>query len=178
MTDLISGSGLTFKPVDLDSHRDDCVRFSMDACLCSLGSAQPFIECAGEHAVKYIDWLREMSITWPGSMVHVLNGDRLVGQIEMTRLTDDPAVGYVHLFYLLPELRGRGLGAQLVGYALRFAGAHGCHSLRLSVHPDNTPACRFYRRDGWQDLGRRVGASGTHLLQKAINPVHSKGEPL
>lgn len=162
---------LMFKPADLTNHLDLCIRFSMDASLCSFGSVDRFLERAGEGSSRYIDWLRRMTNELPGSVVHVWQGERVVGQIEMSRLADHPEVGYVHLFYLVPELRGRGLGTHLEEYAWTFLGALGCQSLRLSVHPSNTPAWRFYQRRGWQDLGRGEGASGVHLLQKQARPI-------
>lgn len=44
-------TSLTFTPVDLEKHFDHCVRFSMDASVCSFGSSQHFVERAGEGAV-------------------------------------------------------------------------------------------------------------------------------
>jgi GNAT superfamily N-acetyltransferase len=48
-----------------------------------------------------------------GSCVHVLLAGEIVGQIEMGRFRLDPSIGYVNLFYLMPDFQGKGLGAQL-----------------------------------------------------------------
>ena len=161
-------TSLTFTPVDLKKHFDHCVRFSMDASVCSFGSAQHFVERAGEGAAKYLQWLRELTGQWPGSVVHVWQGERIVGQVELSILANDPTAGYVNLLYVVPQVRRHGLGRHLETYAQAYLSAKGCRALRLSVHPDNTAAWQFYRHLGWEDLGRREGGSGVHLLQKHL----------
>jgi GNAT superfamily N-acetyltransferase len=103
----------------------------------------------------------------PNSCVHVWKEDRIIGQIEMRRWRDDPSIGYVNLFYLVPEFRGQGLGQQLDQYASRFFKRLGCRSARLNASPTNRVAMSFYLKYGWVDLGPQKDAPDVHLLKKA-----------
>jgi ribosomal protein S18 acetylase RimI-like enzyme len=55
---------------------------------------------------------------------------------------------------LVPSARGRGLGGELVRFAVAHA-ADGCHALALSVDVRNEPAVRVYRRHGFWEYDRR-----------------------
>lgn len=167
---------LAFRPVDLDAHLDVCLRFRIDAFICAFGSAEPFLQSAGG-AEGYADWLREKDTNLPGCLVHVWRDGEIVGQIEMGRLASDVSIGYVNLFYLVPEQRGQGLGTLLEAYAWSFLSGQGCESLRLTAARDNLPAWVFYQHNGWQDLGPREHKPGAHLLHKEADD-DAAGSPL
>ena len=63
-----------------------------------------------------------------------------------SRQQDEPATGHVALVYLLPEYRGMGLGAQLIGRAVIEYRTRGMKTLRLNVATVNKTAQRFYER--------------------------------
>jgi len=56
--------------------------------------------------------------------------------------------------YFEPEWRGRGLGAEAIAFAERWARARGMEALRLEVAHANEPALRLYRRCGFAAHGR------------------------
>ncbi|MCB9454033.1 MAG: GNAT family N-acetyltransferase [Anaerolineaceae bacterium] len=64
--------------------------------------------------------------------------------------------GYVGLFDIVvaPELRGRGLGEQLVLYLLDWGRAAGAHTGYLQVMLNNAPALRLYERVGFREVYR------------------------
>jgi RimJ/RimL family protein N-acetyltransferase len=169
MTDNSGYSALAFRPVDLNEHVDVCIRFGIDAHICSVGSAERFHGVDGKGAERYVKWLRQKAAALPGCVVHVWLGDTIIGQIEMGRVPSDATVGYVNLFYLISEFRGHGLGALLEAYAWKYLGALGCQSIRLSASKTNTPAWLFYQRNGWQDLGPREDDPAVNLLHKHAN---------
>jgi ribosomal protein S18 acetylase RimI-like enzyme len=164
----LSASNLEFKSIDLALDRDLCVRFRADSFICSFGSADRFYGEDYRGADRYLQWLRQKIIELPNSCVHVWQKDRIIGQIEMQLWNQDPQIGYVNLFYLVPEFRDRGFGRQLDRYATNFFNRLGCHSARLSVSPTNLIAMRFYLRQGWVDLGQREDAPEVHYLEKAF----------
>ena len=84
----------------------------------------------------------------------------------MRRWKHDFNVGYVNLFYLIPEFRGQGFGQQLEQYAANFFKHLGCQSARLSVSPTNLSAIRFYLKHRWVDLGQQEDAPEVHYLEK------------
>ncbi|MFY1662962.1 GNAT family N-acetyltransferase [Pseudomonas sp. Pseu.R1] len=168
---------LSFEPIDLDAHAKVCVRFALDLHILGFGSTEGFHEADGKGAERHIAHLRTRAASWPGCLVHVWQGGRIIGQINMSRVENDPSVGYINLLYLLPEARGQGLGALLEAYAWAFLTGQGCRSLRLSASVANLSAWRFYQRNGWQDLGPREDAPGVHLFEKQPD-VASAGEPV
>ena len=161
---------LSFRPIDLDAHLDVCLHFRIDTFVCVYGSGDRFLQLNGG-AEGYVQWLRDKHAQLPGCLVHVWHDEQIVGQIEMGRLKNDASIGYVNLFYLIPEKRGQGLGALLEAYAWAFLSGLGCHSLRLSASPDNRSAWRFYQRSGWQDLGLREDVPDVRLLHKEAAKV-------
>lgn len=78
-----------------------------DSFLCSFGTDQEFADDGSEDA--YLQWLRERLSEWSDGCVHVWCGGTIIGQMEM-RLRDEPGLGYINLFYLVPEARGSGAG--------------------------------------------------------------------
>ncbi|WP_426998265.1 GNAT family N-acetyltransferase [Pseudarthrobacter sp. N5] len=58
--------------------------------------------------------------------------------------------------YVVPELRGSGLAAELLHEAVTVAREDlGAGILQLGVHEDNARAMAFYERNGFTDTGRR-----------------------
>ena len=121
-------------------------------------TARPYLRSAKEHART------------PHAVVKLLSGDRVVGMIDM-----DPdrgkreGFGWISFFYLLPEYRGKGWAAQLLGHALWFSELHGRKSVRLHVAEDNTHARGFYEHFGFQKIGETPGIRGTlYQMEKVI----------
>jgi ribosomal protein S18 acetylase RimI-like enzyme len=162
-------STLEFKPINVEQYQDLCVHFRADSFVCSFGSADRFYEEDGSGVNGYLHWLRQQIAENPNSCVHVWQGERIVGQMEMRRWKRDPSIGYVNLFYLIPEFRGRGFGRQLDQYAANFCSQLGCRSARLSVSPTNLMAVKFYLKQGWVDLGQREDAPEVHYFEKTYN---------
>lgn len=148
---------MEFLPIDLGTHGDLCVRFRVDAHVCSFGNADRFHRDHGPAGEGYLAWLGRRMREMPGSCVHAWSGGRVVGQIDMGRCREEPALGYVNLYYLIPERRGSGLAAGIDAYACGFLNGQGFRAARLSVSPSNARAVRFYERRGWQNLGPRPG---------------------
>ncbi|WP_406278342.1 GNAT family N-acetyltransferase [Embleya sp. NBC_00896] len=58
---------------------------------------------------------------------------------------------FVDLFFLPPELRGSGLGGEILRQAEQEARARGCRAAVLYTITFQAPG--FYRKQGWKDLG-------------------------
>ncbi len=73
-------------------------------------------------------------------------------------LNPNPEAGCTELVYfgLVPEARGRGLGAVLLRHALSRLGPAEPPRVALAVDDRNTPALRLYRRHGFVPGGLRV----------------------
>ncbi|MDO5370596.1 GNAT family N-acetyltransferase [Paracoccus sp. (in: a-proteobacteria)] len=62
-------------------------------------------------------------------------------------------VAMLHAMAVLPEWRGRDLGAWMVRRAARFAQGQGARDLALAVTRANAPALRLYHRMGFTETG-------------------------
>lgn len=65
-------------------------------------------------------------------------------------------IGYVNLYYLVPEERGLGKGQELHNYAKQFFKDHHVQEYHLRVSPTNTSAIRFYRKNGLVEVESEV----------------------
>lgn len=159
---------LKFLPVDIHSHEDLCLKFAADAFFESFGSYDRFHEEDGKGSERYRDWLKERLAADPLSAAHVWLESKIIGQVTLGAWKPDPSIGYVNLYYLIPECRGKGYGV----YLERFATAHlkklGFKTARLSVSPTNLRAVRFYQKNGWKDLGPRPQVPHVHLMEKSL----------
>ncbi|HKP61046.1 MAG TPA: GNAT family N-acetyltransferase [Polyangiales bacterium] len=159
---------LVFKPIDLDAHASVCVAFRHDSFLCSFG-VDNFFDEAGPGGVDYIERLRVRTTKFRDGYVHAWHGDEIVGQMEM-QILDEPRRGYVNLFYLVEEMRGRGVSGELQEYAMDFMRRHAVQAAQLSVSPTNARALEFYRKHGWRDLGARPGRDNVNLMDVDVPP--------
>lgn len=151
-----------FRILDLERDLAEAIRFREDSFACSFGSTYRF------EAGEYVTWLKDRVSQDPEFAIHVWLGDRLVGQMELGQFKADPTAGYINLYYLIPEMRGRGLSASLDDYAMQRFRARGHKRALLSVSPTNGRALRYYQRQGWQDLGPRPEAPEVHLMEKSL----------
>jgi ribosomal protein S18 acetylase RimI-like enzyme len=154
---------LRFKPIHLNSDAEVCVRFRRDSFTCSFGR-DGFFDEAGPNGVEYLERLRQRQARFPDGYVHVWHGDKIIGQMEM-QIIEEPPIGYVNLFYLIPEMRGVGLAPALQAYAMAFCARHRVRLARLSVSPTNQRAIAFYRKHGWNDIGPRPGHEEVNLME-------------
>ena len=66
-------------------------------------------------------WLQQQSEKNPKGFVLVVENELPIGQLELTvKEYEGKEIGYVNLYYLIPEKRGMGLGSLLHDYAIRF----------------------------------------------------------
>jgi ribosomal protein S18 acetylase RimI-like enzyme len=159
---------IEFKPIQLDQHRELCIQFRADSFVVSFGDDKKFYEEDGKGDERYIEWLRGKIAKDPQAAVHVWQDGEIIGQIEMGGSHQFPAVGYVNLYYLIPNKRGQGLGKHLDKHAMDYFKSKGYASVRLSVSPTNTLAWAYYQKMGWKDLGPWSEHPEVHFMEKQI----------
>lgn len=77
---------------------------------------------------------------------------RLVGYVALQaigRLQDGARGADLHHLFVAQDLRGQGVGRQLLDAAQEAAARQGATYLRVSAHIDNIEAQGFYRATGW-----------------------------
>lgn len=118
-------------------------------------------------ASEYFEILRTKLVQHPEAVLHVFEGDRIIGQIEWSIKADDKACGYVSLYYLIAGRRGMGLGKYLDEFVCQKFASLGCRRAQLTVEPTNTQAVAFYEKSGWVEIGTHPQHSG-RIMEKAI----------
>ena len=159
---------LSFRSINLQQNLDIACRFREDSFVASFGHADDFHEEDGLGAQRYIDWLTDRIASYPKGHVHVWKGGEIVGQLEARPLPKAKHVGYVNLYYLAPQWRGKGLSDSLDEYINDWLHSCGCHKVQLSVSPSNVRAFKYYLRRGWIDCGLRSEGSAVHLMEKNL----------
>lgn len=107
----------------------------------------------------------------PWSVVCAMQGDRIAGilQMEEHRYAEDGA-GFIYFYYLMPELRRKHLGVQLLGQAIHTFRPMGRRTLRLRCSPDNAVGLHFYRKYGFYPMGEAPDSPvPLLLLEKRID---------
>ena len=156
---------LRFASIDLARHASLCVAFRRDMYVATFGSDAGLEEEMGPGGTTYLAQLFKRLDTLPEGNAHLWKEQDIVAQTEMSLLEDEPGVGYVHLFYVAPPQRGRGLGRLLHQHAAAVFTARGMRRMRLSVAERNSGAIAFYRALGWQRTGAREHREPMHVME-------------
>lgn len=85
-----------------------------------------------------------------GAGVAPLDGEEESGVCELRKM------------YFFPELRGKGLGKQLIDKCIEKAREMGYHSMYLETITEMTTAQKLYQSRGFEYLKERMGDTGHH----------------
>ncbi|TVX78678.1 GNAT family N-acetyltransferase [Peribacillus simplex] len=97
--------------------------------------------------------MKERVRKFPDGQVIIEKDQEPIGQMELQiREYEGTEIGYVNLFYLIPEHRSKGLGKELVRYAERFFRQFNVSEYHLRVSPDNQRAIRLYTNTGMMKI--------------------------
>jgi RimJ/RimL family protein N-acetyltransferase len=140
-----------FITIRTKSHQDIAIRFRKDSFRVSFGSSTNFDE------QDYLIYLKEKTNEFPDGFVLVKENDEFIGQLELSiREYEGKRIGYVHLYYLIENMRGKGKGSELHSYTKQFFKKHGVTEFHLRVSPTNESAINFYRKLGSEKIGPEV----------------------
>jgi ribosomal protein S18 acetylase RimI-like enzyme len=134
---------VTFSRLSIND-RETIVHFRKDAHVISFGNDHDFDED------KYLQFIQKGSHSHPDGFIFVLHDGKPIGQMEMHfKEKDRQRYGFVNLFYLIPEYRGKGFSHHLDDYATRYFKENGCTHCLLRVEKNNQRAIRFYEKNGF-----------------------------
>ena len=138
-----------FETIDINKHRQTVITFRKDSFIVSFGDVTAF----GDEG-DYLHWLEEKIKKFPKGFVLAKEGQKYIGQLECSiREIEGQPIGYVHLYYLVPEMRGKGKGKELHDYAMDFFKSKKIREYHLRVSPTNTSALKFYDKIGLTTIG-------------------------
>lgn len=139
---------ITFRTIDLKKDRTAIINFRKDSFIVSFGNL------VGFHEGFYLAYVLEKIEQYPEGFVMAELDGKAVGQLELSvREYQGRKIGYVHLFYLVPEQRGLGNGNELFIYAIEFFKKRSLNEYHLRVAPQNHRARRFYEKHGMEQIG-------------------------
>ena len=165
---LVQIGTLTFKTIDLSKTSELCIRFREDSFMTSFGSTDRFHEEDNKGSIRYIEWLQKKILDNPYSAVHIWESEKIIGQIELGSMKSEPDCGYVNLFYLIREKRGKGLSKYLDLYTSQYFQSLALKRMKLSVSPTNIQAVKFYEKSGWRYIGPRPGHPEVNFMEKSL----------
>jgi len=160
---------LKFRRIDFKNHSELCLKFRADSFFVSFGTDEAFWEEDGKGGERYLEWLQSKDASRYGSF-HVWKGDQIIGQMELGLYPNEEELGYINLFYLAPEYRGKGYAKTLNDFALQYLKDLGATQAKLSVSPTNKRAWHYYLKHGWTDGGPRKPNKSTSTT--VTNSVH------
>ncbi|NHQ88057.1 GNAT family N-acetyltransferase [Iodobacter sp. HSC-16F04] len=146
---------MQFKKIDPQRDFDLCLQFRKDAFFCSFQSLDGFTEFVGVDGADYRNKIIVRSNDPQWVYVQVYLADQVIGQIELKTYSHLEQTGYVHLFYLVPEFRGKGYFKRLNQFAITQLQAANCKAAVLAVGRDNQAAMAAYQKNGWLMQGAK-----------------------
>ncbi|GHU91167.1 hypothetical protein FACS1894202_12140 [Clostridia bacterium] len=152
-----------FRPVNVRREAKLFEGFRRDAWRAIYGNLENYNGDAFIEEAKYLIGKDKKSV------VFAMSGERPVGLLELE--VESPIVygaGHIGFFYLVPELRGKGLGVQLLGQAVSVCRAEGDRELTLRVFEGNAPARKFYEKHGFSQFGDEPAFNG-RLIHYAMD---------
>lgn len=157
-------SNLWFRPLDFSAESELYYQARKEAWATIHGTLDRF------DGDGFLADAREHSRRDPASVVCAMRDDKVAGILQMDLIRDaDLGVGRIPFYYMMPELRSKGLGVQLLGQAVSTCRPLGRDKLRLRCAPENTVGQKFYRRHGFRKVSEEPGGLGTlDVLEKYI----------
>ena len=163
----MEGSNLfSFRSIDISKDSKTILTFRRDSYIISFGDESLF----GDND-SYLKKISERLIKYPNGLVLVEVDGKPVGQIELqVKPFENKEVGYVNLFYLISEYRGKGYGVKLIEYVENFFRKYHLDEYQLRVSKTNSRAISFYQKHGFELL--RIEEEDTiprYRMQKSLN---------
>ncbi len=113
-------------------------------------SADPELEC------MYETYKNDRSAYWVVELDGEIVGGAGIGPLK----NEVEDFCELQKMYFLPQIRGFGIGRQLIKQCLKFAQSQEYKKCYLETLPDMKPAQKLYQQFGFQFLNERMGGTG------------------
>ena len=155
---------LWFRPLDRQADRERYLAARRDAWISIHGADVPF-----DGQSFWAGALQTMDQS-PWALTAVMSKQEFAGLLQLAPQRDQASgAGFVSLCYLIPSLRGKGLGVQLLGQAVSFYRPLGRTVLRLRSSSQNDPVQHFCAKHGFHSVDQEeVGGRTLDVLEKKI----------
>ncbi|MGG1395135.1 hypothetical protein C7M22_00014 [Bacillus velezensis] len=103
-----------FKRINLNKHKETAVSFREDSFFVSFGTADHF------NKDEYLRWLSSQIKCFPDGFMPLFHNGQPIGQLEASiKFYRSQKIGYVHLYYMTEQQRGRGCGTKLHQFRIK-----------------------------------------------------------
>ena len=105
-------------------------------------------------------------------------------QVVLEADLEERDVRTIYTFTVSPRRRGRGVGREMLAFAVRCAEEQGARALRLDVYEGNLPAIRLYESAGFRyvdavSLGlEEIGLDRFRLYEKLLGQAPDEAKQL
>ncbi|MDR2614970.1 MAG: GNAT family N-acetyltransferase [Oscillospiraceae bacterium] len=135
---------LYFAPLNVDEHRDFCAAAHRETYRLTFGK-----EITDEYIEKELASTRKQFELNPQRVQYAMIGGSPVGIVELEVRSFGTDYGWIHFYYIAPELRGRGYGRRLIDYSVEYFRRLGLTQIFLRVGKINGAAEEFYKHCGF-----------------------------
>ena len=146
---------LEFRPMNGQSQRD------LDDLFALYQSTPGYFRAVYGREPNFGDVVEALTVAPPdcGDAVKVFggywSGDNLIGCSDMVFGYPTQRVAYLGLLLFRKDSQAQGYGTWAHRMLCEIALSKGCQSMRLAVVETNSPAVRFWNREGYREIGRR-----------------------
>lgn len=151
-----------FRRINIDVDGNLAIEFRRDSFVSSFGTDSSFV------AHEYFDWLTSHMTKNNFEAFHIWMGKKIVGQLELGMTKKDEHCGWIYLYYLIPDLRGKGYSKELNQFAEECLRDRGALRAEMNVSPENHQALKAYLKHGWIDAGPDPLDHKIHLMKKNL----------
>lgn len=102
--------------INLNKHKETAVSFREDSFLVSFGTAAQF------NKDEYLRWLSSQIKCFPDGFMLLFHNGQPIGQLEASvKSYGNQKIGYVHLYYITEQQRGRGAERSSINTRISFS---------------------------------------------------------
>lgn len=165
MLKTLEQTSLRFRPLQIPQEIGLYQQARQEAWLTSHGTMEHFTPDT------FLEVMERNSNYAPESVLLALLGDRPAAILQMDwQQQAEEGVGRIPFFYVLPDYRSHGLGAQMLGQAISSYRKLGRKHLLLRCAPENHRAKNFYLRYEFHKIGEEPGGTGVlDTMEKYIS---------
>lgn len=145
---------MDYRPINIKDHqdRDIIIKFRRDTHEVGLEMSINFDSSA------YIHRMEERIRKFPEGQLIIEDSGKPIGQVgfDIQGYNGDE-IGYVNIFYLIPEYRGKGIGKEIIQYIEDFFIKSNVSEYHLRVSSKNEKAINLYTKIGMFKINEEDG---------------------
>lgn len=154
------------RELSFEQDKNKILEFRKDAQLVSEGTLTNYDFAA------YLERMQRRIESNSDGQVFIIDNRHVIGQIGAELRGNE---GYVNLFYLVPEFRGRGYGRKMIAWVEEYFIKQGIRTYKLRVARSNKQALHLYKKSGLE-IVEEDRQDCTYIMKRKIPSTVKEGE--